>query len=80
MYTKDHMVESMVFLPWSRTVIPFSSLQKRYKHIKTRIDRHQHGIKDMLHPIFLPNPSPNVGVPWERPELDGPIGGIGLIL
>ena len=28
-YRKDHMAESMVFLPWSRTVIPFPSLCKK---------------------------------------------------
>ena len=43
-YRKDHMVKSMVFLPWNRTVISFPSLHKRYKCIKTKIDRHQHGI------------------------------------
>ena len=28
-YRKDHMAESMVFSPWSRTVIPFPSLCKK---------------------------------------------------
>ena len=28
-YRKDHMAQSMVFLPWSRTVIPFPSLCKK---------------------------------------------------
>ena len=28
-YRKDHMAESMVFSPWSRTVIPFPSLQRK---------------------------------------------------
>ena len=27
-YRKDHMAESMVFSPWSRTIIPFPSLHK----------------------------------------------------
>ena len=29
MYRKDHMAESMVFSPWSRTIIPFPSLHKK---------------------------------------------------
>ena len=29
MYRKDHTAESMVFSPWSRTVIPFPSLCKK---------------------------------------------------
>ena len=29
MYRKDHMAESMVFSPWSRTIIPFPSLCKK---------------------------------------------------
>ena len=29
MYRKDHMAESMVLSPWSRTVIPFPSLCKK---------------------------------------------------
>ena len=29
MYRKDHMAESMVFSPWSRTVIPFPSLHRK---------------------------------------------------
>ena len=28
-YRKDHMAESMVFSPWSRTIIPFPSLCKK---------------------------------------------------
>ena len=28
-YRKDHMAKSMVFLPWSRTIIPFPSLQRK---------------------------------------------------
>ena len=28
-YRKDHMAESTVFSPWSRTVIPFPSLQRK---------------------------------------------------
>ena len=31
MYRKDHMAKSTVFSPWSRTFIPFPSLQRRYK-------------------------------------------------
>ena len=58
----------------------FSHCIKRYKHIKMRIKRYQHGIKDTLHPIFLPTPSPNIDAPQERPELDGPTGDIGLNL
>ena len=28
-YRKDHTAESMVFLPWSRTIIPFLSLRRK---------------------------------------------------
>ena len=28
-YRKDHMAKSMVFLPWSRTIIPFPSLGRK---------------------------------------------------
>ena len=28
-YRKDHMAKSMVFSPWSRTVIPFPSLKRK---------------------------------------------------
>ena len=28
-YGKDHMAESMVFSPWSRTVMPFPTLQRK---------------------------------------------------
>ena len=28
-YRKDHTAKSMVFLPWSRTIIPFPSLHKK---------------------------------------------------
>ena len=72
-YRKDHMAKSMVFSPWSRTIVPFPS-----KHSKTKIGRCQHGIKAMLHPTFLPQPNPNAGIPWGRPELDGLTRGITL--
>ena len=29
MYRKDYTAESMVFSPWSRTIIPFPSLQRK---------------------------------------------------
>ena len=41
-YRKDHTAESMVFSPWSRTVIPFPSL-RRFKPSKMRVDNQQHG-------------------------------------
>ena len=28
-YRKDHIVKSMMFFPWSRTIIPFPSLQRK---------------------------------------------------
>ena len=28
-YQKDHMAKSMVFSPWSRTIIPFPSLRRK---------------------------------------------------
>ena len=78
-YRKDHIVKSTVFSPCCRTIIPSPHCTKRFKCIKMKIDRHQHGTKDMLHPIFLPSPNPNIDIPWERPEPDGPTGGTGLI-
>ena len=65
-YRKDHTAESMVFSPLSRTVIPFSSLQRKIQAYQDK-NKLQHGIKDMLHPTFLPNPNPNIDVLWERP-------------
>ena len=44
-----------------------------------KINRLQHGTKDMLCPISLPNPSLSIDIPQERPELDGLTGGIDLI-
>ena len=80
-YRKDHMaMNPQCFCHGVELLSLFPHCVKRYKHIKTRIDGHQHGMKDMLHHIFLPNPSSNVGALWERPELDGLTGGIGLIL
>ena len=29
MYRKDHTAKSMVFSPWSRTIIPFASLHRK---------------------------------------------------
>ena len=33
-YHKDHTIESMVFLPWSKTVIPFPSLRQKMQAYK----------------------------------------------
>ena len=33
-YRKDHMAESMVFSPWSRTIIPFPSICKKIQAFK----------------------------------------------
>ena len=77
-YRKDHTAESMVFSPWSRTVIPSPPYARRSKHSKMKIGRHQHGIKAMLCLTFLPNPNPNVDIPRGRPGLDGLTGGIDL--
>ena len=75
MYRKKHMTESTVFSPWSRTVTPFIHCEGKYRLTKMRITRCQHGIKDMLHLIPLPNPSLSVDVPQGRPEPGGLTGG-----
>ena len=62
-YRKDHTAESMVFSPWSRTVIPFSHCKGKYRPTKMRITRCQHGMGDILHPIPLPNPSLSIDIP-----------------
>ena len=36
-YRKDHMAESTVFSPWSRTVIPFPSLCKKIQAFQDEI-------------------------------------------
>ena len=74
-YRKDHMAESMVFSPRSRTVIPFPSLLGKIQAYQVRITRHWHGIKDMPSLISLPYPSLSVNIPQGRPELDGLTGG-----
>ena len=33
-YRKDHTAETTIFIPWSKNVIPFSSLRKRIKAFK----------------------------------------------
>ena len=42
-----------------------------YRLIRMKTNKLQHGIKDMLHPTFLPSPNPNIDVPEGRPGLDG---------
>ena len=40
MYRKDHTVESTIFTPWSKKVIPFPSLRcTRYRHSRMTEDR-----------------------------------------
>ena len=34
MYRKYHMAKSMVFSPWSRTIIPFPSLQRKIQAVQ----------------------------------------------
>ena len=57
-YRKDHMAESMVFSPWSRTVIPFPSLMRKIqayqdKNKKTSAWNKRHDV-----PYFPTQPQP----------------------
>ena len=70
-YRKDHTAESIVFSPWSRTVIHFPSLHRKFKLFRTKTDRQWHGTITMPCLTFPLLPSPNINAPQERPELDG---------
>ena len=57
-YRKDHMPESTVFSPWSRTVIPFPSLCKKIQAYQDENRQTSVWNKGHAVPYFLPNSSP----------------------
>ena len=79
-YRKDHTAESMVFSPWSRTIIPFPSLKGKMQAYQDENKQTSAWNKGHALPNFLPKPNPNGDIPRERPELDGQTRGIGSIL
>ena len=70
----------MVFAPWSRTVIPFPSLQRKIQAYQDENKQTSAWNKGHSVPYFPTQPSPNIDVTQERPGLDGLTRGIGLIL
>ena len=77
-YRKDHMAESIVFSPWSRTIIPFPPICKKIQAFQDKNRQMSAWNKGHAMSYFSTNPNPNVDVPWGRPGLDGLTGGIGL--
>ena len=57
-YRKDHMAESMVFSPWSRTVIPFPSLQRKIQAYQDKNKQTSAGNKGHAAPYFPTQPQP----------------------
>ena len=57
-YRKDHMAESMVFLPWSRTVIPFPSLCKKIQAYQDENRQTSVWNKGHAAPYFPTQPQP----------------------
>ena len=58
-YRKDHMAESTVFLPWSRTIIPFPSLCKMIQMYQDRNRQTSVWNKGHAAPYFPTQPQPN---------------------
>ena len=58
MYRKDHMAKSTVFSPWSRTIIPFPSLQRKIQAYQDEINRCQNGTKGHAASYFPTEPQP----------------------
>ena len=42
MYREDHTVESMIFTPWSKKVVPFPSLRCKIQAFQVTRDKRQH--------------------------------------
>ena len=57
-YRKDHMAESMVFSSWSRTVIPFPSLQRKIKAYQDKNNQTSAWNKGHDAPYFPTQPQP----------------------
>ena len=57
-YRKDHMAESMVFLPWSRTMISFHSLHKKIQAYQDENRETSVWNKGYAAPYFPTQPQP----------------------
>ena len=61
MYRKDHMDKSMVFSPWSRTVIPFPSLQRKIQAYQDKNNQTSAWNKRHAAPYLPTQPQPKHG-------------------
>ena len=57
-YRKDHMAKSTVFLPWSRTIIPFPSLWRKIQAYQDQNKQTSAWNKGHAMPYFLTQPQP----------------------
>ena len=57
-YRKDHMAESMVFSPWSRTIIPFPSLQRKIQAYQDENNQTSAWNKEHAKSYFPTQPQP----------------------
>ena len=57
-YRKDHMAKSTVFLLWSRTVIPFPSLQRKIQTYQDQNKQTSAWNKGHAMPYFPTQPQP----------------------
>ena len=71
MYRKDHMAESTVFSPLSRTVIPFSSLHRKIQAFQDKNRQMIAWNNDHAMPYFSAPTKPKHKYTLERPEPDG---------
>ena len=57
-YRKDHMAKSMVFSPWSRTIMPFPSLQRKIQAYQDENKQTSAWNKGHAAPYFPTQPQP----------------------
>ena len=60
-YRKDHTAESMVFSPWSRTIIPFSSLCRKIQAFQDESKQTSAWNKSHGMPYLFAQPQPKHG-------------------
>ena len=63
-YRKDHTVESMVFPPWSKTVIPFSLLCRKIQTFQSKSRQAMAKDNNNATPYFLPLLSLDIAWYW----------------
>ena len=63
MYRKDHMAKSIVFSPWSRTVIPFPSLHKKIQTFQDENRQTMAWNKGHATSYFSAPTQPNANIP-----------------